>query len=96
MSTQQIRPDLATALMCLAGVAGHKVVVVGDSMGGLATQYALGQDHGRVAADTAEVITIGTPYEGSVLLSYLQELMTAIRPGRSPTARSRRPPSPRP
>jgi triacylglycerol lipase len=77
VNTQQIGPDLATAIACLAGVTGHKVVIVGDSTGGLATQYALGQDHGQVAADTAEVITIGTPYEGSMLLSYLQEL----RPG---------------
>jgi triacylglycerol lipase len=76
VDTQQIGPDLATAITCLAGVTGHKVVIVGDSTGGLATQYALGQDDGRVAADTAEVITIGTPYEGSVLLTYLQELMT--------------------
>jgi triacylglycerol lipase len=76
VTTQQIGPDLATAITCLAGVTGHKVVIVGDSTGGLATQYALGQDHGQIAADTAEVITIGTPYEGSVLLSYLRETMT--------------------
>jgi pimeloyl-ACP methyl ester carboxylesterase len=76
VNTQQIGPDLATAVTCLAGVTGRKVVIVGDSTGGLAAQYAFGQDDGRVAADTAEVITIGTPYEGSVLLSDLQELMT--------------------
>lgn len=76
VSTQQIGPDLATAITCLAAISGHKVVVVGHSMGGLAAQYALGQDQGRVAADTAEVITIGTPYQGSVLLHDLQDLMT--------------------
>jgi pimeloyl-ACP methyl ester carboxylesterase len=76
VNTHQIGPELAIAIMCLASVTGHKVVIVGHSMGGLATQYALGQDDGRVAADTAEVITIGTPYEGSVLLGYLQELIS--------------------
>ena len=75
VNTQQIGPDLATAITCLAAVTGHKVVIVGDSTGGLAAEYALGQDHGQVTADTAEVITIGTPYVGSVLLGYLQELM---------------------
>ena len=76
VKTQQIGPGLATAIACLAGVTGHDVIIVADSTGGLATQYALGQGDGQVAADTAEVITIGTPYEGSVLLSYLQELGT--------------------
>jgi pimeloyl-ACP methyl ester carboxylesterase len=75
VTTQQVGPDLATAITCLTGLTGRKVVIVGDSTGGLAAQYALGQDHGQVAADTAEVITIGTPYEGSALLSYLQELL---------------------
>jgi triacylglycerol lipase len=82
ITTRQIGPDLATAIMCLAGVTGHKVVIVSDSTGGLATQYALGRDHGQVAADTAEVITIGTPYKGSVLLTYLQELMTGDEAGK--------------
>jgi len=76
VNTQHIGPDLATAIACLAGVTGHDAIIVADSTGGLATQYAFGQGDGQVAADTAEVITIGTPYEGSVLLSYLQELMT--------------------
>jgi pimeloyl-ACP methyl ester carboxylesterase len=82
VNTQRIGPDLAAAITCLAGVTGHKVIIVSDSMGGLAAQYALGQDHGQVAADAAEVITIGTPYKGSVLLNYLQELTTGHEAGK--------------
>jgi hypothetical protein len=50
-------------------------MVVGHSMGGLATQFALGQDHGQVAADTAELITIGTPFQGSLPLSIAEKVI---------------------
>lgn len=74
-STQAIGPNLATALSCLAGLSGRKVIVVAHSMGGLATQYAVAQPDrygGTVGRHVAEVITIGTPYQGSEILTAVQ------------------------
>ena len=73
---QEIGPDLAAAISCLAEVSGHKVVIIAHSMGGLAAQFALGQRHGQIAADTAELVTIGTPFDGSALLSAAQRVIT--------------------
>jgi pimeloyl-ACP methyl ester carboxylesterase len=66
-----IGPALAAAIVCLAERSGHHVMVVGHSMGGLATKYAQGQTVAgtRVASVIDRVVTIGTPYEGSQLLS---------------------------
>lgn len=69
---ERIGPALAAALICLSDASGSKVVVVGHSMGGLATQFAVNQldEQGQpVAQRVAEVITIGTPFRGSALLS---------------------------
>jgi pimeloyl-ACP methyl ester carboxylesterase len=70
-----IGPALARAITCLSAMSGHQVMVVGHSMGGLATQFALGQDNGQVAADTAELITIGTPFQGSLPLSIAEKVI---------------------
>jgi pimeloyl-ACP methyl ester carboxylesterase len=70
-----IGPALARAITCLSAESGHQVMVVGHSMGGLATQFALGQDDGQVAADTAELITIGTPFQGSLPLSIAEKVI---------------------
>jgi pimeloyl-ACP methyl ester carboxylesterase len=70
-----IGPALARAITCLSAASGHQVMVVGHSMGGLATQFALGQDHGQVTADTAELITIGTPFQGSQPLSIAEKVL---------------------
>jgi triacylglycerol lipase len=70
-----IGPAFARSLACLAHSSGHGVIVVAHSMGGLATQYALAQpdpDGGTVASHVAEVITVGTPYQGSELLTAMQ------------------------
>jgi pimeloyl-ACP methyl ester carboxylesterase len=70
-----IGPTFAGSLACLASISGHSVIVVAHSMGGLATQYALTQpdpDGGTVASHVAEVITVGTPYQGSELLTAMQ------------------------
>jgi triacylglycerol lipase len=70
-----IGPAFARSLACLAHSSGHDVIVVAHSMGGLATQYALAQpdpDGGTVASHVAEVITVGTPYQGSELLTAMQ------------------------
>lgn len=77
-----IGPAFAKAISCLAQNSGHQVVVVAHSMGGLATQFAVGQldPYGGMVADhVAEVITIGTPYLGSILLSAFQALRTGAR-----------------
>jgi pimeloyl-ACP methyl ester carboxylesterase len=70
-----IGPAFARSLACLANSSGHNVIVVAHSMGGLATQYALAQpgpNGGTVASHVAEVITVGTPYQGSELLTAMQ------------------------
>lgn len=72
---QAIGPNFATALSCLAHLSGNKVIVAAHSMGGLAAQYALAQPDpygGTVGNHVAEVITIGTPYQGSELLTAMQ------------------------
>jgi len=67
-----IGPALARSIVCLAGVAGRKVVVVAHSLGGLATQLAQGQiiDGRPVSTSLARVVTIGTPARGVILLSF--------------------------
>jgi pimeloyl-ACP methyl ester carboxylesterase len=67
-----IGPALARSIDCLARASGRKVVVVAHSMGGLATRFAQGQViHGRPVSDSlARVVTIGTPTEGVLLLSF--------------------------
>jgi pimeloyl-ACP methyl ester carboxylesterase len=56
---------LAEAVGCVARAAGHKVIIVAWSMGGL-----LAQDAGSIdPADVAAVFTMGTPYHGSWLAS---------------------------
>jgi pimeloyl-ACP methyl ester carboxylesterase len=66
-----IGPALAAAIVCLAQRSGHHVMVVGHSMGGLAARYAQGQTVAgtQVASVVDRVVTVGTPYQGSQLLS---------------------------
>jgi pimeloyl-ACP methyl ester carboxylesterase len=66
-----IGPTLAKAITCLARITGKRVILIDHSMGGLATQFAAGQrdGNGTVADHIAEVITLGTPYKGSKLLT---------------------------
>ncbi|MEU3270337.1 hypothetical protein ABZ639_05795 [Saccharomonospora sp. NPDC006951] len=83
----RIGPALGTAIDCLAEASGHQVVLVDHSMGGLATQVAVNEraaGGGRVWQRVAEVITIATPYRGSLTLSAAQ-LGTHLVP--SPKAR---------
>lgn len=65
VSNRAIGPSLATSISCLAQLTGSEVLIVAHSMGGLAAQYAIGGSAGHVA----EVITIGTPYDGSQILT---------------------------
>lgn len=90
-----IGPRLAATLACLARDYDLQAIVVAHSMGGLATKYAAAQDvagatapngrpyltGGKVGEYLAEVITIGTPYDGSWLLRQAQQLLA----GQSPT-----------
>jgi pimeloyl-ACP methyl ester carboxylesterase len=76
-----IGPAFAGSLACLAHASGNKVIVVAHSMGGLAAQYALAQPDrygGTVGTHVAEVITVGTPYQGSELLSAMQAARTGV------------------
>jgi len=56
---------LAQAIKCVAAKAGHKVIIVAHSMGGLLTEYS--SSVGSVAGDIAAVFTLGTPFQGSWL-----------------------------
>jgi pimeloyl-ACP methyl ester carboxylesterase len=58
-------PLLAQAIECVAGEAGHKVIIIAHSMGGLVTKYASTID--SVSSDIAAVFTLGTPFKGSWL-----------------------------
>ena len=71
---KSIGPDLATAITCLADSSQRKVVVVAHSMGGLATQFALGQTVAgtSVAKRVSTVVTLGTPFQGSKFLKVAQ------------------------
>jgi pimeloyl-ACP methyl ester carboxylesterase len=66
-----IGPKLSAAVQCLAKRTGRRVIVVGHSMGGLATRWAQAQpltSGGHVADLISQVITIGTPSDGSQFL----------------------------
>lgn len=67
-----IGPALAKAIVCLANRTGKRIVVVAHSMGGLATRFAQGVEiDGKPVADSIQrVVTIGTPTEGVILLSF--------------------------
>jgi pimeloyl-ACP methyl ester carboxylesterase len=65
---------LAGAIHCVAGMAGHQVIVIAHSMGGLVARDAASHDR----ADIAAVFTLGTPNQGSWLAS------TAVGQGPNP------------
>ena len=71
-----IGPALARAIGCLASASGHQVIVVAHSMGGLATQYAIGAPGSPAGGHVGEMITLGDPYAGSQILSDMQSLVT--------------------
>jgi pimeloyl-ACP methyl ester carboxylesterase len=72
VTNSAIGPALASAIGCLAHASGHQVIVVAHSMGGLATQYAVGMAGSAAAGHVAGVVTVGTPYTGSQVLSDMQ------------------------
>jgi pimeloyl-ACP methyl ester carboxylesterase len=67
VTNNAIGPALASSISCLAQVSGKSVIIVAHSMGGLATQEAIGEPRSPAAGKVAEVITLGTPYTGSEL-----------------------------
>jgi pimeloyl-ACP methyl ester carboxylesterase len=75
VSNAAIGPALATAVGCLAQASGNKVIIVAHSMGGLAAQYAIGEPGSPAAGKVAEVITAGTPYTGSQILTDAQAVV---------------------
>jgi pimeloyl-ACP methyl ester carboxylesterase len=84
VDNQSIGPAFADAISCLSRASGHKVIVVAHSMGGLATQYAVGYPGSPAVGDVAQLITIGTPYLGSVLLSAMQAAVGLSEAGSLP------------
>ena len=56
---------LAQAIKCVAAKAGHKVIIVAHSMGGLLAEYS--SSVGSASGDIAAVFTLGTPFQGSWL-----------------------------
>lgn len=90
VADQRIGPTLAATINCLATASGRKVVVVAHSMGGLATQLALREPidsqhqclgdstpDACTAANVLDVVTLGTPFQGSLMLSYGQAARVA-------------------
>jgi hypothetical protein len=63
---------LGRAIVCLADHHGRPVTVVAHSMGGLATRQAQGQvvEGKPVGASLDQVITVGTPFQGTQLLGF--------------------------
>ncbi len=63
--TPTLGKSLSLAIGCVARHAGHRVIIIAWSMGGL-----LALDAGSIdPADVAAVFTLGTPYQGSWLAS---------------------------
>jgi pimeloyl-ACP methyl ester carboxylesterase len=65
---------LSEAIKCVARRAGHKVIIIAHSMGGLLTQYASSID----PTDIAAVFTLGTPFMGSWLASAFGDYSTGV------------------
>jgi pimeloyl-ACP methyl ester carboxylesterase len=70
--------DLSEAIDCAYRAAGHAVIIVGHSMGGLLAQYATHQHPDAVAG----VITVGTPHQGSWLATGFSSHRPCLRPPR--------------
>ena len=86
VTDSRIGAALGTAIDCLYKASGHKVVIVGHSMGGLAARYALTPPDGKSRADeVSTVVTFGTPNTGSVLAGIVNNSIASIG---SPTAGS--------
>jgi len=72
VTSPDVGPALARAIVCLAAGHGAPVTVIAHSMGGLAAREAQGGvvDGRRVAASLGAVITVGTPFRGTQLLGF--------------------------
>lgn len=80
-----IGPKLAERIACVAAASREaqgvgKVIVIGHSMGGLATRFAANRKvNGRaVADDLGLVITIGTPHLGSAWGNVVEDVLTPL------------------
>ncbi len=62
---ESIAKKLAAVIDCMARNAGKKVILVGYSMGGLASQAALAEN--GVERNVAGLISVGTPWKGTYL-----------------------------
>ena len=74
VTNSAIGPSLADAISCLAQASGNQVIIVAHSMGGLAAQYAIGEPGSPAAGHVAELITLGTPYTGSKILTIAEKV----------------------
>jgi len=75
-----IGKPLADALSCVATVHGHPAVVVAHSMGGLATREALSllkTSGTSISSIVSDVVTYGTPNDGSWVASVVDAGTTA-------------------
>ncbi len=84
VTDENIGPRLARRIACIAQSSREEggkgeVIVIGHSMGGLATQFAANQtvNGRRVADDIGLAIPIGTPFAGSQLADWTMTLARA-------------------
>ncbi|MGP7813708.1 esterase/lipase family protein [Glutamicibacter soli] len=82
VTDKNIGPALGQAISCLHDNSGQKVIVVGHSMGGLATRQAFSEVDG-LDDKVSQVITFGTPNTGSVIAAAAATALTgaSIIPG---------------
>jgi len=79
VTDSNIGQALGDAIRCLYEASGQKVIVVAHSMGGLAVEEVFdpklrgSADH---VNEISSVITLGTPYKGSLVASLAQDTLT--------------------
>lgn len=75
VTDENIGRALGQAINCLHDNSGQKVIVVGHSMGGLATRQAFSEVDG-LDGKVSQVITFGTPNTGSVIAAVASAAIT--------------------
>ncbi len=76
VTADPVGPALGRAIDCLYAATGEKVILVGHSMGGLASREALTENDNERTSKVSAVITFGTPQLGSDLAMLVNGAIT--------------------